>query len=192
MSTIALSRRYVTVKRKATEEPSIGLKRCKFVGSCDTRSEEHVVALVKTISPALETQAIEITDYEQFVLKEKRASFPKIKEVISCNGVPLIANTDKVEEAEEEESYVYDVYLYEPENEDEELALETYREENDQEYSSNDEDHPYNDYPDEDEHDFGDTDFYRTWEDDGCREMMQEFERNRIQSETFSDGEGDL
>lgn len=80
MSTITLSRRYVTVKRKATEEPSIGLKRCKFVGSCDTRSDEHVVALVKTISPALETQAIEITDYEQFVLKEKRASFPKIKE----------------------------------------------------------------------------------------------------------------
>lgn len=114
--------------------------------------------------------------------------------MISCNGQPLIATDVNVASDDDDEGhYVYDVYLYDAvENEEEALVEEKYQEhDDDDQCSSNDEDHPYNDYPDEDEHDFNQTDFYRDWEDDECRDMVREFERNRIRADSASENDDD-
>lgn len=49
-----------------------------------------------------------------------------------------------------------------------------YREED---YSSNDEDNPANDYPEDEGSDI-EYDYYRDYEDDDTKEMMREFERH--------------
>lgn len=74
------SHRYVTVKRKATDEPSTDLKRCKFVGSCDTGEVAAVTKFLLTTTPLLADKPLEITDYDMFILQEKRSSFPKPNE----------------------------------------------------------------------------------------------------------------
>lgn len=120
--------------------------------------------------------------------------------MVTCNGVPLVPaealtlqQQKSGSEQDEEPEYMYDVYLYNPE-EDEELVLEaSYREVNDEEVSSNDEEHPNNDYPDEDPEEAGEDegDEYRPWEDDEYREMFRDFERNRIRDDDSEPGSDD-
>lgn len=96
--------------------------------------------------------------------------------------MPMIAahsNIGLEEEPEDmDDKYVYDVYLYEEperENNDVLVADEGARE---ADYSSNDEDNPDNDYPDDDDCDSDEYDYYRDYEDDETREMMTEFAKH--------------
>ncbi|KAI1285468.1 hypothetical protein HDE_11973 [Halotydeus destructor] len=184
-------RRYITVKRKASDEPCINQKRFKFVGTCQSANEADVKQFVIDKHPSDKEIQLRIEAFDEFILKEKSKSFPKHKETVICNGLPLIPSTEQVDDDEEDDSkgYMFDVYLYDPQ-EDEELVVETdYRDPEEDEYSSNDEDHPYNEYPDEDENHYQNTDFYRDWEDDDCRDMMKDFEKHCLKPD--SDAESD-
>lgn len=70
-------RRYVAVKRKASEAPESESKRLRFVASCDVRETRQVKEYLLTSSPTLMDVEFDVEDYDDFVLKEKAASFPK-------------------------------------------------------------------------------------------------------------------
>lgn len=76
----ATPRRYVAVKRKAGDEPSAEWKRFKFVGSCNVGEKDQVKQFIINATPTLMEQEFDVEDYDEFVLKEKAASFPKRKE----------------------------------------------------------------------------------------------------------------
>jgi len=74
---IPLYKKFIAVKRKATEDPSIDLKRLKFVASSNSSCKTDLKRILVDEKPALKDVDFEIEDYEQFVLKEKESSFPK-------------------------------------------------------------------------------------------------------------------
>ena len=76
----ATPHRYIAVKRKATDDPSIDLKRLKFVTSSNTLSKTDLKKLLVEKTPTLKDVNFEVEDYDEFVLKEKESSFPKREE----------------------------------------------------------------------------------------------------------------
>ena len=88
---------------------------------------------------------------------------------------------------------MYDVFWYDGPAEG--LVYETYQgdgeEAKEDDYSSNDEDNPKNDYPDDADHDYNEFDYYREWEDDETREMFGEFEKHCLRSRDVSDDDTD-
>ena len=100
---------------------------------------------------------------------------------MTVNGVPFIQAPSNIGLEEEDEDcktkYVYDVYWFDEETPDlnKVLTEEQYREVRDDDYSSNDEDNPANDYPDEEDPDYN---YYGDY--DETQEMLREFETHCI------------
>lgn len=57
--------------------------------------------------------------------------------------------------------------------------------------SSNDENYEYNDYPDEEEVNDNECDFYRDWEEDEERELRQMFEKNQLSDNDLNESDSD-
>lgn len=112
--------------------------------------------------------------------------------VITVNGVPFIQAPSNIglddEDQESKTKYVYDVYWFAEESAGKEDVLvdEEYREVRDDEYSSNDEEHPDNEYPDSDYeyHGYGDY--------DETHEMIREFESHRLRDSDSDEEWADL
>ena len=86
--------------------------------------------------------------------------------------------------------YVYDIFIYENDNED--CIIDEIRNEiGDEEVSSNDENYAYNDYPDDFEVDDNECDFYREWEDDDEIEIRKRFEGYKLSPDYGSEEEED-
>jgi hypothetical protein len=101
--------------------------------------------------------------------------------VITCNGQPLEVVENQLSESLE---YIYDIYIYEN-NESFDFDSNDYRECDDQEVDSNDENYIYNDYPDDNEvpDDVFDYYQYRDEDNDSQTDLRLNFQRNRISSD---------
>ena len=108
--------------------------------------------------------------------------------MITVNGVPFIQAPSNIGLEEEDEGsetkYVYDVYWFDEEKTGKEDVLvdEEYREVRDDDCSSNDEDNPDNEYPDEEDHDYN---YYGDY--DETREMIREFESHGLRESDSDD-----
>jgi hypothetical protein len=101
--------------------------------------------------------------------------------VITCNGQPLEVVENQLSQSLE---YIYDIYIYEN-NESLDCDSNDYRECDDQEVDSNDENYIYNDYPDDNEVSDEVFDYYRYRDEDNDsqKDLRLNFERNRISSD---------
>ncbi len=104
-----------------------------------------------------------------------------MKTEITCNGM-LLESVDN--DLSQTFDYIYDIYVYE-ENQTLDCEQNDYRECDDEEVSSNDENYQYNDYPDE--HEVSDEVFdyynYRDHENDSQRDLRLHFDRTGISSD---------
>lgn len=102
--------------------------------------------------------------------------------VITVNGVPFIQAPSNIglddEDRESSVKYVYDVYWYDEDDQEkgDVLVDEEYREVRDDDYSSNDEQNPDNEYPASD----SDNEYSAYADYDETHEMIREFESHRL------------
>ena len=102
--------------------------------------------------------------------------------VITCNGQPLESAKNQTNDSLD---YLYDIYVYEDQDLDADNPSQ-YRECDDSEEDSNDENYAYNDYPDEDEVSDEVIDYYQ------YSDLNRDLSRNNIDSDyELSDEEQD-
>jgi hypothetical protein len=74
-SSVESPRRYIRLKRKATQlvDPTSTFKKLKFVGSSNKGDDQTVKDLIVTKTPSLAVfdEDLMITDYEDFLFKQK-------------------------------------------------------------------------------------------------------------------------